>query len=308
MQTGLRVTELTGLRRSDMALTHGPHIRCSGKGRKKRCTPLTAHTVATLRAWMRVHQGEPDTPLFPTRRGTPLSTDAVESLVTKHAAAATARCPSLASKHVTPHVLRHAQRAAEIPFPDEDLYVPGELEQVYAWRATDMQATCASWIDMHAEAFTLCRRLLARPNLPDPDRQRIATNRDFSVPAMIEAASPYPEALAQSLAASPSEAEATVSSVAGPDRETTEQTLNSFLTCCLDVSRVGRFWCSTPACPPPTAPSCSSATDSSSLPIAAPATGPPPNWRRSALRSTDGSGCTWAKAGGFSPPRTSSPA
>jgi hypothetical protein len=58
---------------------------------------------------------------------------------------------------------------------------------------------------------------------------------------MLEAASPYPEALAQSLAASPSEAEVTVSLIAGPDRQTTEQTINSFLTCCLDVSRVGRF-------------------------------------------------------------------
>ena len=134
-----------------------------------------------------------------------------------------------------------AQRAAEIPFPEEDLFVPGEIEQVYAWRATDLQATCASWIDMHAEAFTLCRRLVARPDLPEPDRQRIEANRDFSVPAMLEAASPYPEALVQSLAAGPGEAEVTVSLVAGPDRETTEQTINSFLTCCLDVSRVGRF-------------------------------------------------------------------
>ena len=134
-----------------------------------------------------------------------------------------------------------AQRAAEIPFPEEDLFVLGYFAEVYAWRATDEQATCAFWIGKHAEAFTLCRRLLARPDIPDPDRQRIAANRDFSVPAMIEAASPYPEALVQSLAAGPGEAEVTVSLVAGPDREATEQTLNSFLTCCLDVSRVGRF-------------------------------------------------------------------
>ncbi len=134
-----------------------------------------------------------------------------------------------------------AQRAAEIPFPEEDLFVLADIAEVYAWRATDEQAVCASWIGKHAEAFTLCRRLLARPDIPDPDRQRIAANRDFSVPAMIEAASPYPDALVQSLAAGPGEAEVTVSLVAGPDRQTTEQTINSFLTCCLDVSRVGRF-------------------------------------------------------------------
>jgi hypothetical protein len=134
-----------------------------------------------------------------------------------------------------------ARRAAEIPFPEEDLFVPAEVEQIYAWRITDEQAICASWIGKHGEAFRLCRRLLARPDLPDPDRQRIAANRDVSVPAMIEAASPYPEALVQSLAAGPGEAEVTVSLVAGPDRQTTEQTMNSFLNCCLDVSRVGRF-------------------------------------------------------------------
>ncbi len=94
---------------------------------------------------------------------------------------------------------------------------------------------------MHAEAFTLCRRLLARPDIPDPDRQRIAANRDLLVPAMLEAAAPYPDALVQSLAAVHREAEVTVSLIAGPDRQTTEQTIYSFLTCCLDVSRVGRF-------------------------------------------------------------------
>ena len=134
-----------------------------------------------------------------------------------------------------------AQRAAEIPFPEEDLFVLGYFAEIYAWRATDEQAVCAFWIGQHAEAFTLYRRLLARPDLPEVDRQRIATNRDYSVPAMTEAAAPYPEALVQSLAASPGQAEVTVSLIAGPDRQTTEQTINSFLNCCLDVSRVGRF-------------------------------------------------------------------
>ena len=134
-----------------------------------------------------------------------------------------------------------AQRAAEIPFPEEDLFVPGEIEVVYRSRATDELAVCASQIGNHTEAFTLCRRLLARTDLSDADRQRIAANRDLSVPAMLEAAVPCPEALVQSVSAEPGKAEVTVSLVAGPDRETTEQTLNSFLTCCLDVSRVGRF-------------------------------------------------------------------
>jgi tetratricopeptide (TPR) repeat protein len=134
-----------------------------------------------------------------------------------------------------------AQRAAEIPFPAEDLLLSADIAQVYAWRAVDEQAVCASWIGQHAEAFALCRRLLARNDIPESDRQRIAANRDFSVPAMLEAASPYPEAVVHSLTAGPGQAEVTVSLIAGPDRQTTEQTINSFLNCCLDVSRVGRF-------------------------------------------------------------------
>jgi hypothetical protein len=132
-----------------------------------------------------------------------------------------------------------AESAAKIPLPEEDkIFVRPDI---YAWRATDEQAICASQIGRHAEAFALFRGLLARPDLPAGDRQRIATNRDVSVPAMIEAAAPYPQALVQSLATGPGEAEVTVSLIAGPDRQTTEQTLNSFLNCCLDVSQVGRF-------------------------------------------------------------------
>ncbi len=87
----------------------------------------------------------------------------------------------------------------------------------------------------------LRRRLLARPDIPDGDRQRVARNRDFSAPTMIEAASSYPDALARNLVAGLHDAEVTVSLVAGARRAATEQTLNSFLHCCADVSRVGRF-------------------------------------------------------------------
>ena len=107
VQTGLRVAELTGLRCSDVTLTHGAHVRRMGKGRKERCIPLTGPTAATLRVWLAERTGTAGDPLFPSRRGTPLSTDAVESLVAKHAARAADNNPSLAGKKVTPHVLRH---------------------------------------------------------------------------------------------------------------------------------------------------------------------------------------------------------
>ena len=201
-----------------------------------------------------------------------------------------------------------AQGAAEMPFPEEDLYVLGYFAEIYAWRATDEQAVCASWIGRHAEAFELCRRLLARPDIPDSDRQRIAANRDFSVPAMIEAAACYPDAGAHSLTAGPSTAEVTVTLVAGPVRQITEQTINSFLTCCLDVSRVGRFLILDTGLSAPTARSCVKATSSSSSLLADPPTSLPLRWRSCTVGSTDGSGCIWAKAGDFSPQRITSPA
>lgn len=108
VQTGLRVSELTGLRATDVTLTTGAHLRCRGKGRKDRCTPLNDETVAVLRVWLQERQGAPSEPLFPTRRGGPLSTDAVAWLVTKHTATAAKTCASLQTKHVTPHTLRHS--------------------------------------------------------------------------------------------------------------------------------------------------------------------------------------------------------
>jgi site-specific recombinase XerD len=107
IQTGLRVSELTGLRCRDVHLGTGAHLRCLGKGRKNRCTPLTAQTVAALRAWLTERGGRPDDPLFPTSRGRPLSRDAVALLITKYAAAASECCPSIGGKTITPHVLRH---------------------------------------------------------------------------------------------------------------------------------------------------------------------------------------------------------
>jgi glycosyltransferase involved in cell wall biosynthesis len=131
-----------------------------------------------------------------------------------------------------------AVRAAQIPFPDDQLFVRGDI---HSWRSIDEQAVCAGWIGKQAEAFTLDRRLMAQPDVPDDDRQRIARNRDYSVPTMIDAASSYPPEVVQRLAAGSPDAEVTVSLVAGPDRDATEHTLNSFLHCCTDVTRVGRF-------------------------------------------------------------------
>jgi integrase/recombinase XerD len=107
IQTGLRVPELTGLTRGDAHLGTGPHVRCLGKGRKQRSTPLTTQVVHVLRSWLDERGGTPGDPLFPTSRGRRLSTGAVALMIARHVAAATPSCPTLASKNVSPHVLRH---------------------------------------------------------------------------------------------------------------------------------------------------------------------------------------------------------
>jgi integrase/recombinase XerD len=107
IQTGLRVSEMCGLRCEDIVLATGPHVRCRGKGRKERCTPLTRDTVSVLRAWLAERAGLPHEPAFPSRRGAVLSRDAVERLIAKYAEIASRSCASLRTKAVTPHVLRH---------------------------------------------------------------------------------------------------------------------------------------------------------------------------------------------------------
>ena len=107
VQTGLRLSELTGLRHQDVTLGTGAHVRCEGKGRKERCTPLAKSTASAVGAWIN-RQGKGDAKfLFPNARGDRLSADAGQHLVARHVEAARATCPSLVKKRVTPHVLRH---------------------------------------------------------------------------------------------------------------------------------------------------------------------------------------------------------
>ncbi len=106
-QTGLRASELVALTRRDVHLGHGAYVSCLGKGRKQRVTPLINPTIAVLETWLSERGGKTDDPLFPTSTGRPLTRDALERRLTKHAHNAAARCPSLQSKPITPHVLRH---------------------------------------------------------------------------------------------------------------------------------------------------------------------------------------------------------
>jgi integrase/recombinase XerD len=132
-QTGVRVSELVGLRICDIHLGTGAHCRVTGKGRKKRATTLTSETVTILRAWIKERCGAPNDPLFPTRQGRPLSRYTIGVIVSKHAATAAASCPSLTAKRVTPHTLRHTNamllRAKDVDIATIALWLGHESTQ-----------------------------------------------------------------------------------------------------------------------------------------------------------------------------------
>ena len=107
-QTGLRISELIGLRCDDVVLGAGGSVRCQGKGRKERSTPLRRDVVVALRSWMRERLGGPADPLFPSARGGPLSRDGAECVLAKYVANAGKQCPTLARKRISMHVLRHS--------------------------------------------------------------------------------------------------------------------------------------------------------------------------------------------------------
>jgi integrase/recombinase XerD len=107
-QTGLRNTEIRSLRRRDVDLGVGAHVRCSGKGRKLRCTPLRRDVATVLEEWLIERGAGPDDPVFPSIHGGFMSADALQRLVARHVTTAGTTCLSLADRTITPHTLRHS--------------------------------------------------------------------------------------------------------------------------------------------------------------------------------------------------------
>ena len=123
----------------------GAHVRCTGKGRKERATPLRKETVAVLRAWLREQGGQPTDPLFPSQRGGFMSRDAVEKRVHKHASKAAACCPSLPKKRVSPHVLRHTRAVRMLEAGNDSAVIAlwlghESVETTHVYLAADLAA------------------------------------------------------------------------------------------------------------------------------------------------------------------------
>ena len=162
VQTGMRVAELTGLTRADIDLGPAPNMHCLGKGRKHRSIPLTRSTARLLSGWLGERHAASDDPLFPNRAGRRLSTDAVADLLAKHVSTATQRCPTLTSKIVSPHVLRHTCAM--------NLLQSGiDLATIALWLGH--ATTRATAIYMHAD-LALKEQALARTAPPTVGRRR----------------------------------------------------------------------------------------------------------------------------------------
>jgi len=112
IETGFRNSELTALKRQDISFGTGAHVRCLGKGRKMRCTPLRSEVVTVLAEWVAQQKLRPDDPFFPSSRGGRLSPDAFQRLVIRYVSLAAQTCPTLKGKTVTPHTLRHSAAMA----------------------------------------------------------------------------------------------------------------------------------------------------------------------------------------------------
>ena len=164
VQTGLRISELSGLTCQDVTLSAGANVHTVGKGRKERCTPLLAGTKAVLRAWLKERQGTPTDPLFPTPKGTRLTRDAIEHRLARHLATARAGCPSLRAKHVTMHTFRHTA-AMRLLLAGNDITV------IALWLGHEQIATTN--IYLHAD-MSLKRRAIERtkPLVAKPGRFR----------------------------------------------------------------------------------------------------------------------------------------
>jgi site-specific recombinase XerD len=171
VQTGLRLSELTGLRQQDLHLGIGAHVRVIGKGRKERCTPLSRNTRTVLAAWMKDLPKLSDPPLFPNARGSRLSAHGVHYLLAKHVATASSTCPSLKHKRVSPHVLRHTTAM--------DLLQQGVEQSVLAlWLGHESIETTQVYLDANLEfkqrVLDAITPLNAKPGRFQPDDKLLA--------------------------------------------------------------------------------------------------------------------------------------
>ena len=176
VQTGLRLSEITGLCRRAVCLGTGAHVRVLGKGRKERSTPLTRTTADVLRSWLREIADGDDAVVFPSARGNRLSADGVQYLLSKHVDRARQSCLSLRDKRVTPHVLRHTM-AMEL------LQAGADRSVIALWLGHESIATTQIYLDANLDikqaALDKVEPIKGRVTRFRPDDQLMAFLKDL---------------------------------------------------------------------------------------------------------------------------------
>lgn len=113
--TGARVQEALNVRVADVRLEAPPQVRLLGKGRKVRTCPLWPATARLLRDLIAEQSSVDDSvsPLvFRNARGAPLTRYGVRYLLRRYVQKASRVAPSLKSKKLHPHSIRHSTAVA----------------------------------------------------------------------------------------------------------------------------------------------------------------------------------------------------
>jgi site-specific recombinase XerD len=106
--SGARVSEVTTLKRAQVCFGAHTFVQLIGKGRKERTVPLWPNTAQVLKAWFEELGDDAGPIAFPNARGKALSREGVDYLLKHAVQRAIPACPSLATKNITPHVMRHS--------------------------------------------------------------------------------------------------------------------------------------------------------------------------------------------------------
>ena len=165
--TGARASETVDLSIKDIRFETPAHVCILGKGRKERACPLWQETVDALQAYLqrRDDGDQPNAPLFLNAHSKRLSRFGVGVVIKRHIAAATKLQPSLATKRISPHCLRHTAAM--------HLLQSGvELNVIKSWLGHVSITTTSQYIEidmaMKREAIERCSPPVPTPSGDSP--------------------------------------------------------------------------------------------------------------------------------------------
>ncbi len=123
---GMRVSELVGLCLDQIDRKELATVHIIGKGRRERVLPLWKETASAVKAWLKVRPASVTPELFLNVRGQAMTRSGFEYILAKHVTTASRAIPSIVSKRVSPHVLRHTCAM-------HTLQATGDVRKVSLW-------------------------------------------------------------------------------------------------------------------------------------------------------------------------------